>query len=317
MLTHMLPQDVQQSNERRFSKKHINGYIDTAIRQNPNHESKVTHGVALLKDWIAYWAAPFTDQCSTEKYKIAKSARLSEIAAMDMEQLVRDIFICTAYVRSAELFVSVTAQLANKIGFDDHAKSIQTMAEIVAVLCNTDAYDILKSGPDSSLMLESNLELPLALVDAVNRSLYLPPMVCEPEEVKTNFESPYLTHNDCLILGRKNAHTEDICLDTINTQNSVALKLDLDFLSSVEEVPNPSKELDTAEKCINWSQFKCSSYGIYHLLAKQGNKFWLTHKVDKRGRKYAQGYHITTQGSSFKKAMIELHNEELIEGVPA
>jgi DNA-directed RNA polymerase len=44
--------------------------------------------------------------------------------------------------------------------------------------------------------------------------------------------------------------------------------------------------------------------------------FHLTHKVDKRGRIYSQGYHVNTQGAAFKKAMIELAKEELIEGVP-
>ena len=52
------------------------------------------------------------------------------------------------------------------------------------------------------------------------------------------------------------------------------------------------------------------------LLAKQGNQFYLTHKVDKRLRLYAQGYHVTTQGSPFKKASIELHKEEIVNGAP-
>ena len=51
-------------------------------------------------------------------------------------------------------------------------------------------------------------------------------------------------------------------------------------------------------------------------MVSQGNRFYLTHKVDKRGRIYAQGYHITTQGTAFKKAMIELAEPEFIEGAP-
>lgn len=313
---HMLPTDLQQSNERRYSRKHINGYIDTAIRQDENSEKKVHKGVVLVKEWLAYWAAPFNGQCSTEKYYISKNKRLAQVALMDVEQLVRDVFVGTAYIQEQELFVSVTAQLANKIGFDDHAKSIQTVAEIVAVLCDTDAFDIIKGGPESSLMMSSRIPLPNALIDAIVRSLYLPPMVCKPSEVKSNFESPYLTHNDCLILGKGNAHTEDICLDTINIQNSVALKLDLEFLKTVEEAPNPDKPLDTLEKRKNWSAFKSDSYELYSMLAKQGNQFWLTNKVDKRGRKYAQGYHVTSQGSCFKKAMLELYHEEYIKGAP-
>ena len=312
---HMLPRDVQESNERRFSRKHINGYIDTVIRNNPNIESKVQHGADLLTAWVAHWTAPFTDQCKSEKHHTTKSKRLSQLATMDLEQLVRDLYVGIAYVREPELFVSVTSQLASKVGFDDKASSIQTVAEIVAILCEADGFDIIKRDRSDSLMIQSCIPLPLALQDAMDRSLYLPPLVCEPDEVKNNFESPYLTHNDCLILGKGNSHTEDICLDTINTQNAVALRLDTEFLSQVEE--EPSFDLDTSEKIRQWTEFKSDSYELYEMLTKQGNRFHLANKVDKRGRKYAQGYHITTQGSAFKKAMLELANEEIIEGVPA
>ena len=70
------------------------------------------------------------------------------------------------------------------------------------------------------------------------------------------------------------------------------------------------------EKRQNWSTFKGESYELYSMLAKQGNQFWLTNKVDKRGRKYAQGYHVTSQGSCFKKAMLELHHETHVTGAP-
>ena len=49
---------------------------------------------------------------------------------------------------------------------------------------------------------------------------------------------------------------------------------------------------------------------LYH-----GNKFWLQNKVDKRGRIYTSGYHISPQGSSFKKAMINLANKEIVTGL--
>jgi hypothetical protein len=164
------------------------------------------------------------------------------------------------------------------------------------------------------MMVQSKIPLPKELVDAAVRSKYVLPMVVEPEGITSNFESPYLTFNECQILGKGNSHAGDICLDVINTQNKVPLKLDLDFLSQVEE--EPTFELDSTEKFQLWSQFKQESYESYYLLAKQGNKFWLTNKVDKRGRLYAQGYHITSQGSSFKKSSIELWEEEQVTGVP-
>jgi DNA-directed RNA polymerase len=66
----------------------------------------------------------------------------------------------------------------------------------------------------------------------------------------------------------------------------------------------------------HWKHFKKQGYEFYKLMTRTGNRFYLTHAVDKRGRAYARGYHITSQGTSFKKAMIELAQEEIVEGVP-
>ena len=40
---------------------------------------------------------------------------------------------------------------------------------------------------------------------------------------------------------------------------------------------------------------------------------FITHKFDKRGRIYSQGYHVHIQGTSYKKAILELHNKEMVE----
>jgi hypothetical protein len=184
----------------------------------------------------------------------------------------------------------------------------------MAVLCMTDAFDIIKESKSASLMVRSRIPLSTVLVDFIEGSQYLPPMVCEPLELTHNYSSGYLTHNDSLILGTGNHHDGDICLDVLNTMNKVALRLDTDFLSTVEETP--TFELDSQDKREQWDAFKKQSYQFYELMVQCGNRFYLTHKVDKRGRIYACGYHISTMGAPFKKASIELSKEELVRGVP-
>lgn len=299
----MMPVDVQLTNEYTYSRKFIDQYIDKEIRGNADTEAKVAQGVTLLEDWVV------------KSYYPTKDARLAQIQDMDFEQLVRDLFIGVAYCQTAELFTSVTSQLASRLKFDDRVDSILTVAEIMAVLCLTDAFDIIKGEQSASLVIQSRIPLSQQLTRYVTHSGYLPPMVCEPETITTNYQSGYLTHNDSLVLGKANGHDGDLCLDVINIQNQTPLKLDLDFLSRVEE--EPTFELDTVEKSQQWSQFKAESYDRYRLMAVQGNRFHLTNKVDKRGRLYAQGYHIHTQGTGFKKAMIEFANEEIVGGVPA
>ena len=265
-------------------------------------QAKIVHGVHLLEEYM------------NKSYYDSKNRRIAQLSKLESLEVVTDIFIGAAYFQRPELFTSVTAQLAARLKLSDKTEAIMTVAEVVAVLCHTDAYDILKADKQASLMFISRIPLSNDLLKFIENSAYLPPMVCEPLELENNYSSGYLGHNDSLLLGTGNHHDGDICLDVLNTINSVALQLDKQFLSTVEE--EPTFELDTPERIEQWTRFKRMSYEMYTLMADQGNEIYLTHKVDKRGRIYAQGYHITTQGTAFKKAMLELSNEEYVEGVP-
>lgn len=292
---------LQELNEKRFSRKHIDAKIRQEMEDNPEIMQMVDQGVLYLEEFIS------------GQYYESKMKRLAQLQGLDLKALVIDIFIGIAYVRKEELFTSVTAQLASRLKFSDKTEAITTVAEIVAVLCNTDAFDINKASKQASLMLVSKIPLSDALVEFVENSQYLPPMVCEPLELTHNYSSGYLTHNDSLVLGQGNHHDGDLCLDVLNKMNKVALKMDTEFLSKVEH--EPSFELVTQEQIDQWTAFKKQSYMFYSLLVSQGNRFYFNHKVDKRGRIYSQGYHINTQGTSFQKAMLEFAEEEYVEGV--
>ena len=291
----------QEDLENRFSRKHIDGLIREAIAL-PETQAKVEQGVKLLNEWLAY------------PHHESKKQRISQLLLLDLHNLVTDLFVGIAYIQEPQLFTAVTAQLAGRLGFSEKREAIQTVAEVVSVLCLTDAYDITKEDKMASLMIVSRMHIPDETKVFIENSAYLLPMVCEPLELESNYDSGYLTHKDSLILGAGNHHNGNICLDVLNKMNRVRLKLDVDFLRTVEE--EPTFEMDTAEKRDMWLKFKRDSTRMYALLATLCDEFYLTHKVDKRGRIYAQGYHINTQGTSFKKAMIELANEEVVEGVP-
>lgn len=299
----MLPHDMQRSNEYRFSRKHIDGYIQQEILNNPDMVAKLNHGVQLLEDY----------RSQTYNYD-SKNARIAQIQRLELEPLVLKIFTQIAYCQVEELFTSVTAQLAGRLGFSDKTDAIKTVAEMVAVLCMTDAFDINKADRSASLMVYSQIPLSESLLRYVAQSKYLPPMVCEPLTITHNMESAYLTHNDCVILKHYNAHTDDVCLDVINTQNKIPLSLNTAFLSSIEE--EPTFTFKDPEQMEQWHKFKVESYETYVMLVNQGNRFYLTQKVDKRGRLYAQGYHVSFQGTAFKKAAVDFADGEVIEGVP-
>lgn len=298
----MQAESFQEMIERRYNRKHIDLYIREEIENDPEMREKRKQGVALVEDWMA------------GTYYESKMKRIEQLKSLCLDEMVTDIFVGVAYCQRETLFTSVSAQLASRLKFSDKVDAIKTVAELLAVLCQTDAYDIDKVDKFASLTVISRIPLSQTTLNFIEQSEYLPPMVCPPRKLKSNFSSGYLTHNDSLILGKGNHHDGNICLDVLNKMNQVPLKLCTEFLSTVEEVPTFA--IDTPEQQEQWDTFKLQSYRMYSLMVEHDNRFYLTHKVDKRGRIYSSGYHITTQGTAFKKAMIELAEEELVEGVP-
>ena len=301
-MAQILPHDMQHLIEERYARHHLERLIKEAVNDIPELKAKQAEGVQLLTDWLAL------------PHEGKKKARLDQLDILKLPELVMEVITAIAYCTMPTLYVSVTSQLSVRLGFDDRADGIRTVAEIIAVLAVLDIYDMDKASTYASVTVTSRIPLPEDLIHRAQQMEYTPPMVVQPRDLTHNFESPYLSYNECQILGPHNGHEGDICLDVINTQNRVALSLDMGFLCKVDELP--SYELDTPNKGQLWDQFLKTSREIYLLLHRAGNRFYLTNRVDKRGRMYAQGYHVTTQGTPFKKAMIELADAEVVQGVP-
>lgn len=326
MADNMLQVVRQEEIEQRFNRKLIDGHIREFIENDPGMVSKALYGIQLLEEY----------RSKTYAYE-SKNIRITQVKDVDLESLVIQLFVGIAYCQLPTLFTSITAQLAGRIGMDDKRDSIITISEMLAILCATDAFDIERIGKFGSLKVISRIPLPDDVIECINNSLYLPPMVCEPLELKSNYSSGYLSHKDSIILGKSNHHDDDICLDVLNLINKTPLKLDMEFLCELDEDPKTEftierviesalekgkilTEAEASEKVQkqidNWHRFKAQSQQFYLLMHRMGNEFYLTHKVDKRGRIYCSGYHISTQGTAYKKAMVELAHEELIEGCP-
>lgn len=315
------PKELQLINERQFNRKHIDGYIRREIFEGTeNLLPEVAQGVELLKLW------------ASEQYYESKAVRVHHLMQMDLEKLVTEIFVGVMYFQAETPFVNAIGQLASRLGFDDKRDSVQTIAEVLAVLTETDVFDLIKRHVNSPIQIQCNIQFSEELSNFIAYSCYLPPLVCEPRKLTNNRSTAYYTHeSDSLILGGGfNHHDGDICLDVLNTRNAVPLSLDTEFLSAVEE--EPTHDLDSIEsdedlsdwqvaemirkQKDNWDVYKEQSYYFYSLMVNQGNRFYISNKYDKRGRMYACGYHITPQGTSFKKAMINLADQEPVSGVP-
>ena len=93
---HMLPEDMQLANERRFARQHIDGYLRDYIKNDPELWPAVLDGVTLLQDWV-----------NTEFSYESKRIRVSALKTMDLNELVLDVIVGSAYCRGPELFRGV------------------------------------------------------------------------------------------------------------------------------------------------------------------------------------------------------------------
>lgn len=325
-------QDAQERIEYKFSKSNIKKFILDDVLETPVIMEKVNQGVELLKAWIAggYRDPQYDDNKKKQAYYDKKEERLRQLVGHDLEDIIMDVLAVVLPLEKPMLFTSVVGQLVGTLGYTSKLEGTKTIAEILAVLCETDLFDIGRNN-SGSLTIKSCFVMDEKLKAFIAQTQYLPPMICAPRIVKKNWDSGYLTRKESLIL-KDNHHDQNICLDSINKFNQVELSLDLNLLKTYNEPPtdfdtkekreewqalHPGEcwQTELQERIAAWDRMVRDSYRVYLDLAKQGNKFWLTHKVDKRGRTYAQGYHVSTQGSAFKKAIVNLNKKELITGV--
>lgn len=155
--------------------------------------------------------------------------------------------------------------------------------------------------------------------EEIVRYQYPLPMVVEPETVTSNSENGYLTTPGSIIL-RKNHHNEDVCLDHINRMNRIRFTLDDD---TAFMIANEWRNLDKPKEGESREDYfkRVKAFEKYDTVSKEvikeitslGNEFYLTHKYDKRGRSYCQGYHVNYQGTSWNKAVVQLLDKEFVE----
>lgn len=301
----MIKQDLQLTMEQNYAKQHVDAALEKFLL---DHYKDVVDQAA---GFIHQWLAEVRDTCLSPK----KVERLAFLDDFQPFELAKKLLVRAMYCTKPELFTSVTAQTAAYLNFSDKADAIQTCAELFAVIAHTGAYNIYKQDKKDSLYITSNFQLSEQIQRYISNVIFTPPMAVVPQLLHDNNCSPYLVTKDKLILGKGNHHDAEISLDVLNKLNSVELSLNLQFLCTVEEIPKSPWE--TPEQQEQWDQFKKESYHLYEIVAKQyGNSFYLPNSVDKRGRIYARGYHITTQGTSFKKASIDFAKKEVVTGIP-
>lgn len=162
-------------------------------------------------------------------------------------------------------------------------------------------------------------DVSLDVREELERYQYPLPMVIHPKPVTTNRETGYLTIHNSIIL-RDNHHEEDVCLDHINLMNQTKYRLNMEVARMIHnswkglDKKKPNEEVEDFEKRVRaFEKYDKTSREIMEMLVISGNEFYLTHKYDKRGRCYCQGYHVNYQGNPWNKAVLEFYDGEVVE----
>lgn len=277
------------------------------------------HPQHLAKDIKEYLLVEYADKIDSIKtvlqdylnqdYWESKNERLATIKSMDLETVILDVLVQVCLIAQKEVpLISLCS--AKTIKDMTKQESAMTIGEILHCIDSTDL--ILWDKPKDKILVKSNMALSDELERRLKLMCVLPPMMTKPRKLTHNKSSGFLTiKSDSLILGDKeNYHDECISLDVLNTLNSQALCLDLDICYKFEKEFTGDKTDETAlltfEKAKEQFEFfrdKLNDSTIH-----------FTHKVDKRGRVYSQGYQMNTQGTSYEKACINLKTKEYVTG---
>lgn len=171
------------------------------------------------------------------------------------------------------------------------------------------------------------LQLTAEAQKELDRFQYPLPMVVQPKSLKSNRHNGYLsdeTSKSLVVLkaGRATEFYEqaDLCLDHLDRMNKIRLTLNM---SVVELIDNEWADLDKKrpgepdedyrKRVRAFERYDESSKDVIHAISQLRDVFWLTHKYDRRGRVYCQGYHVNYQGNPWNKAVVEFADKELIE----
>lgn len=315
--------ETQIKVEEHFSRKGIKQAVLDYMDTIPECTIRIEQGAELLRMW-----------CESESAYASKQTRKDHISQMDLRELTVEVFVKIASLTSETTLNNLASQMAPMLGFADTRVGIQACAEVIAVLCETNFFNLQKYHVNSSIYVKSNFALPDDLIEYIERACYLPPMIVKPKTLRNNRSSAYLTSKgESLILGGgHNHHNDPIALDVLNIMNRYELTLSEFILDNVPEEPTfdlesvevkPDKPMTDIEykraveqQRKNWERHLAQSAYFYKHIRANDNHMYITNKYDKRGRIYSQGYHINPQGTSYKKACIDLYNKQVVEVPP-
>jgi hypothetical protein len=285
--------------EDKYNKKNIKGKILEDINKSLDFGLKAIH-TKLLKALDTYLS---------NSYYESKNKRIANLRCKFLDETIAiEILIIALQLDTWSMIQQPVGKLAAVLNYKDEWEGVRIAADLIGLAVNIDLLDIEKDA-DNNHTVKSRYGLDDTVIDFIRETKYLPPMIVPPKKLRFNSSCGYLTIKESIILGAGNHHEEHQALDILNILNKVRFSLDEDVLKLKEE---PSKKCVTTTQKNEFNRMAKESRKVYKDLLAFGNVFYLTNKVDKRGRIYSQGYHVNIQSSEYKKALLNFTRKELI-----
>lgn len=216
----------------------------------------------------------------------------------------------------SQLVVHKRASVSTLVGilhhhFEDLEDSLQACADEIYKAIDADLADF--DGIRGQIVMR--LDVPVEVHAELDRFQYPLPLVVEPRALINNRDTGYYTSHGSVIL-KNNHHEDDVCLDHLNRLNKTRYAINPDVVRAVGLLwGKPSKKEDETsdeywDKVSAYQKFVSVSKDVIEHLLLMSDTFYITHKYDKRGRTYTQGYHVNPQGHDWNKASVEFADKE-------
>jgi hypothetical protein len=238
--------------------------------------------------------------------------QFAEVAELHINEEHRP-FICDML---AQIYLHRQADAPTMVGLlSPKYGTPQEVADMMLLMCDFDYIDYDEKSGNFMVVYGVSEDIKTML----DKYQYPLPMIERPKPVEDNFQTGYHTIKGSVILnGSKYFNNVDVCLDHLDRMNAVPLALDFSVIDSTEGkyIKPTLKEgeafVDFRKRLKQAQTFYDTSLGVMQGLNELTDALYLTHKYDRRGRCYASGYHINTQGTDYNKAVLQLAHKEVV-----
>jgi hypothetical protein len=225
---------------------------------------------------------------------------LDNISQMNQGQISdREIFIKFFSIilkeASNKPVQAIATQIGQMAGISDTLKAFEWGILLVKGCKDAGLYQLTKERDEWYVC--PKIALNKSIKQQLDKLQYLPPMQIEPRNWKDNHHGGWVWEAKHLVLGtRFTKHNKPLAYDVINKLQSIAWEVD--------------SETYIHEKNTNWNLNKKK---FLRVMAEYLDKpFHFVWRYDSRGRSYSSGYDLNLQSNEYGKALLSLHNKEMI-----